>query len=65
MKLNSNITKMSYEKFGELLFSGKIKVVNFNYEEKYTIVIDKYKRLFKVMYSVKENKAVFTRIDKI
>jgi hypothetical protein len=62
MVLNSNIKKMTYEQFGNLIFSGKLKVINFNYDEKYTIVINKNNIKYKVEYSIKENKAIFTRI---
>jgi len=65
MDYSKHVNKIPYENFGGMLSSGELIVIQINYGEAYTIVVDGNGNYWKVKYQQDGFFAILTRVNNV
>lgn len=62
MDYTKDVNKIPYEKYGNMLTSGELVVIQISYADAYTLVLDRVGDYWKVTYQKDGFKAILTRV---
>lgn len=63
MDYTKDVNIIPYEKYGDMLSSGELTVMRFDYDQAFTIVMDYIGNYWKVTYQKDGFKAILTRVE--